>query len=184
MTTPERRAELMREEGIEQVLILPFTARDGEAYRRRSSCGQLLVERLGARAVLVGDNFRFGHRQAGNVGVLKELGRRLGFETEIVRRGLLPGPSGEQQRNPLADRGGKGEHGGAAAAAALWAGRGGGERARRGSKQTVPTLNLATAAELIPARGVYVTQTRDLDDGRAVEFHHEHRVPADFRRER
>jgi riboflavin kinase/FMN adenylyltransferase len=35
-----------------------------------------------------------------------------------------------------------------------------------GSKQTVPTLNLATAAEVIPARGVYVTRTRDLETGR------------------
>ena len=45
---------------------------------------QLLVGRLDARAVLVGDNFRFGHRHAGNVRVLAEFGRRLGFETEIV----------------------------------------------------------------------------------------------------
>ncbi|SPE31885.1 FMN adenylyltransferase / riboflavin kinase (fragment) [Candidatus Sulfopaludibacter sp. SbA3] len=35
-----------------------------------------------------------------------------------------------------------------------------------GSRETVPTLNLATAAALIPARGVYVTRTRDLEDGR------------------
>jgi riboflavin kinase/FMN adenylyltransferase len=35
-----------------------------------------------------------------------------------------------------------------------------------GSKQTVPTLNLATAAEVIPALGVYVTRTRDLETGR------------------
>ena len=35
-----------------------------------------------------------------------------------------------------------------------------------GSKQTVPTLNLATTSELIPARGVYITRTRDLDGGR------------------
>ena len=36
-----------------------------------------------------------------------------------------------------------------------------------GSKQTVPTLNLATAGEVIPARGVYVTRTHDLDSVRA-----------------
>ena len=35
-----------------------------------------------------------------------------------------------------------------------------------GSKQTVPTLNLATQAEVIPASGVYITRTRDLDNGR------------------
>ena len=66
MTSPDRRVELMREEGVEQVLILPFTPEvarlSPEEFVRR-----MLVERLGARAVLVGDNFRFGHRHAGNV---------------------------------------------------------------------------------------------------------------------
>jgi riboflavin kinase/FMN adenylyltransferase len=38
-----------------------------------------------------------------------------------------------------------------------------------GSKQTVPTLNLETTAEVIPAAGVYITRTRDLEDGR--EWH-------------
>jgi riboflavin kinase / FMN adenylyltransferase len=35
-----------------------------------------------------------------------------------------------------------------------------------GSKQTVPTLNLHTLAQVLPARGVYITRTRDLDNGR------------------
>ena len=35
-----------------------------------------------------------------------------------------------------------------------------------GSKQTVPTLNLDTAAEVLPADGVYITRTTDLNDGR------------------
>jgi riboflavin kinase/FMN adenylyltransferase len=35
-----------------------------------------------------------------------------------------------------------------------------------GSKQTVPTLNLDTRAEVVPRDGVYITRTRDLDSGR------------------
>jgi len=38
-----------------------------------------------------------------------------------------------------------------------------------GSRQTVPTLNLAPPAGLIPATGIYVTRTRDLDDERVWE---------------
>src|SRR5579872_961540 len=83
MTSPERRCELMQEEGIEQVLILPFT-KELALLSPEDFVERLLVKRLGAKAVLVGDNFRFGHRQAGNVRVLAELGRRLGFDTEIV----------------------------------------------------------------------------------------------------
>lgn len=165
MTSPERRCELMAEEGIEQVLILPFT-RELAQLSPEEFVSRLLVGRLGARAVLVGDNFRFGHRHAGDVRILADLGRRLGFETEIVPavrcRGRVVSSSGIRELLQagcvsLAARllqhpyGLEGE---------VVSGRG------VGSKQTVPTLNLATLAELIPARGVYVTRTRDLDGGR------------------
>src|SRR5579859_7616925 len=83
MTSPARRVELMSEEGIEQVLILPFT-RELALLSPEDFVRLLLVDRLGARAVLVGDNFRFGHKAAGNVRLLTEAGQRLGFRTEIV----------------------------------------------------------------------------------------------------
>ncbi|HYE99651.1 MAG TPA: riboflavin biosynthesis protein RibF, partial [Planctomycetota bacterium] len=165
MTTPDRRAALMREEGIEQVLILPFTPElaqlPPEPFVR-----DILVGRLGACAVLVGDNFRFGHRHAGGVALLADLGRRLGFITEVVpavtcrgrivsssaiRELLLAGNVSMAGRLLLRPYVLEGD---------VVGGRG------VGSKQTVPTLNLAIAAELIPARGVYITRTRDLDDAR------------------
>ena len=165
LTSPERRAALMREEGIEQVLILPFT-RELAMLTPEEFVERLLVKALGARAVLVGDNFHFGHRQTGNVTVLAELGRKFGFETEIVPavtwRGRVVSSSGIREliragNVSLAARllqhayGLEGE---------VVSGRG------VGSKQTVPTLNLATSAEVIPADGVYITRTRDQADGR------------------
>lgn len=165
MTSPERRTGLMAEEGVEQVLILPFNRQVAdllpEQFVRR-----LLVDRLGVRAVLVGDNFRFGHRQAGNVALLKRLGEQMGFETEIVPvvncRGQVVSSSGV--RRLIA--------GGQVALAARFLQRpysleGEVESGRGvGSRQTVPTLNLAATAELIPAPGVYLTRTRDWDGGR------------------
>ena len=56
MTTPEQRAALMREEGIEQVLILPFTA-DVARLTAEEFVEKILVAGLGARAVVVGDEF-------------------------------------------------------------------------------------------------------------------------------
>lgn len=165
ISTPGRRAELMQEEGIQQVLILPFTG-ELALLSPEEFVTNLVVDRLGARAVLVGDNFRFGYRQAGNIRVLAELGHRLGFETVVVPavtcRGRVVSSSGIRGLI-LAGR--------VSLAARLLArpyvldgevvsGRG------VGSKQTVPTLNLATAAELIPARGVYVTRTHDLESAR------------------
>jgi riboflavin kinase/FMN adenylyltransferase len=165
LTSPGARAELMREEGIEQVLILPFT-RELALLTSEEFARQLLVGRLDARAVLVGDNFRFGHRHAGNVRVLAELGRKLGFETEIVHsvtcRGRVVSSSGIRElvrtgRISLAARFLLHPY---ALEGQVVSGRG------IGSKQTVPTLNLATAAEVIPATGVYVTRTRDMETGR------------------
>ncbi|MBZ5727466.1 MAG: bifunctional riboflavin kinase/FAD synthetase [Acidobacteriia bacterium] len=164
MTSPDRRAELMREEGIRQVLILPFTG--ALAALSPEEFARLLVERLGARAVVVGDNFRFGHRHAGNTRVLAELGRRLGFATEVVPavacRGRIVSSSGIRElilagRISLAARFLERPY---ALEGEVVSGRG------VGSKQTVPTLNLSTTAELIPAPGVYVTRTRDRDCAR------------------
>ncbi|MGA2153241.1 MAG: bifunctional riboflavin kinase/FAD synthetase [Bryobacteraceae bacterium] len=166
MTSPARRAALMAAEGIEQVLILPFTTEVARLTPEQFA-RQIVAGRLGARAVLVGDNFRFGHDHAGNVETLRALGSEFGFETEIVpavaRRGRAV--SSSAIRGLIES--------GRVALAARWlerpyslegdvvAGRG------IGSRQTVPTLNLSTAAELIPKTGVYVTRTRDLDTARA-----------------
>ena len=165
LTTPERRVELMQSEGVEQVFILAFTLEVAQLSPEQF-VKQLLVDQLGARAVLVGENFRFGHRQAGNAQVLGELGRKYGFETQIVAavtcRGQVVSSSGirdliEKGRVSLAARFLLGPY---ALDGQVAAGRG------VGSKETVPTLNLATPAEVIPGRGVYVTRTRDLDNGR------------------
>jgi riboflavin kinase/FMN adenylyltransferase len=165
MTTPLRRAELMREEGIEQVLILPFT-REIAGLSPEQFVRDLLVERLGARAVLVGDNFRFGHKAAGNVEVLAELGRRFGFLTEVVPsiswRGRTVSSSAIRDlvRTGRVNMAARLLQRAFALEGAVVAGRG------VGSKQTVPTLNLAPETDIIPASGVYVTHTRDLGANR------------------
>jgi riboflavin kinase / FMN adenylyltransferase len=165
MTSPERRVPLMEEEGVEQVLILPFD-RQMAILSPEQFVRQLLVERLGVRAVLVGDNFRFGHRQAGTVATLRQLGEELGFETEIVPavncRGQVVSSSGI--RRLIAT--------GRVAMAARFLERaysveGEVETGRGvGSRETVPTLNLSTSAALIPAPGVYLTRTHDRESGR------------------
>lgn len=168
LSTLEQRIGWMRESGIEQVFVLPFD----KPFSHRSPrdfVEHVLVERLGARAVLVGDNFRFGHRHAGDVRLLERLGRELGFFTEIIPGVMFRGRfvSSSEVRLLL-------EIGDVSRACRLLgrpyslegtvaAGAG------RGSRQTVPTLNLQTAAEIIPATGVYITRTVDLDLARRSE---------------
>jgi riboflavin kinase/FMN adenylyltransferase len=166
MNSPEQRCVLMREEGIEQVLIMPFD-RDVAHLSPEQFVEQVLVRKLGVRAVVLGHDFRFGYKQSGNVRVLEELGRKYGFTTEEVNpvtvRGRLVSSTALRQLI---------EAGRVAQAARLL------ERPYAlegevvsghgvGSEQTVPTLNLATQTEVLPAIGVYVTRTHDLKDARA-----------------
>jgi len=160
LTTPEERVRLMREEGIEQVLILPFT-RELAGFSPERFVRDIVVERLEARAVLVGDNFRFGHEHAGDTRLLAELGQRFAFQVEAIPAIRMRGrvvSSSEVRRLIEAGR---------VALAGRLLGRPyalQGEVVSGqgiGSKQTVPTLNLAPAAEVLPARGVYVTRTTD-----------------------
>jgi riboflavin kinase/FMN adenylyltransferase len=166
MSSPEQRCALMREEGIEEVLIMPFDQHVAHLTPEQF-VERVLVRKLGVRAVVLGHDFCFGYKQSGNVRVLQELGRKYGFTTEEVNavtvRGRLVSSTALRQLI---------EAGRVAQAARLLerpyalegevvAGRG------VGSRQTVPTLNLATNTEVLPATGVYVTGTRDLEDGRA-----------------
>ncbi|MET7272821.1 MULTISPECIES: bifunctional riboflavin kinase/FAD synthetase [Streptomyces] len=78
-----RRAELCAELGVDAVLILPFTTE----FSKLSAADfvvKVLVDKLHARAVVEGPNFRFGHKAAGNVDFLTEQGRIYDFEVEVV----------------------------------------------------------------------------------------------------
>ena len=70
--------------------------------RRKNSWRGIVRDELQARMVMVGDNFRFGNKQAGDPAVLDELGRRYGFETRIVEavklRGLMVSTSEIRRR--------------------------------------------------------------------------------------
>jgi len=160
LTTLEQRTRMILEQGIDQVLILPFT-RQIAALEPEDFVREILVDKLKARAVLVGANFHFGKRAAGDAGVLEELGDRFSFEAEIVQPVVWRGRviSSTEIRRSV-------EAGDVSAACRMLGGpyvlRGvvvPGEG--RGSKQTVPTLNLDTAAEVLPKNGVYITRTRD-----------------------
>ena len=168
LTTLEQRCDWIAAQGIERVLVLPFT-REISQLTPEEFVRLILVDRLHARAVLVGENFRFGNRAAGNTETLRELGARHGFQTEVVgaiRRRNRVVSSSEVRRliesgnvalacrlleRPFALEG------------AVVPGQG------IGSRQTVPTLNLETGSEVLPAVGVYVTRTFDSGDGRVWE---------------
>jgi riboflavin kinase / FMN adenylyltransferase len=160
LTSAEDRWPFMEAEGIEQVFVIPFN-REFASLSPEEFARTVLVDGLGAAGVFVGENFRFGAKHAGDVELLKRLGTELGFQVEVVpsvyvRRRMV---SSTEIRTLI-------EQGAVSLACRLlerpyWvegtivSGEG------IGSKQTVPTLNLDTPAEVLPADGVYITRTRD-----------------------
>jgi riboflavin kinase / FMN adenylyltransferase len=165
LSTPEERIGYMQAAGIEQVFIVPFD----ETFSLQSPkefVERMLVQTIKAKAVLVGDNFRFGRGQSGNVNLLRSLGDAYGFCTEAVHGVTIRGRlvSSSEIRRLL-------KAGNVSTAARLlerpYSVQGHVVRGHGiGSRQTVPTLNLSTAAEVIPATGVYITRTLELSGGR------------------
>ena len=80
LTSLDAKAELVAELGVEELVVIPFD--DGFAHQTpQEFIDHILVERLKATRVSVGENFRFGHRAAGDAALLAADGR---FETRVV----------------------------------------------------------------------------------------------------
>jgi riboflavin kinase/FMN adenylyltransferase len=83
LTSMVRRAELVEGLGVDVFCPLPFTL-EFSRMAPDEFVHHALVERLHASAVVVGANFRFGHKAAGDVGLLEQLGRTFGFTAHGV----------------------------------------------------------------------------------------------------
>ncbi|WP_067607298.1 bifunctional riboflavin kinase/FAD synthetase [Nocardiopsis listeri] len=84
LTPVDRRVELLREQGADAVCVLPFT-KELSSLSPEEFVRRILVDSLGAVAVVVGEDFRFGHRAAGDVAALTRLGEECGFGTDGVK---------------------------------------------------------------------------------------------------
>ena len=159
LTSLERKAALMEEVGLDELVVVKF---DLEFARLTPAafCRLVLSERLGARVVLVGENFRFGHRGAGGVVDLREFGAAHDFEVRAVPLAL----DGHEAISSTRIR--RLISGGHVVEAARLLGRphrlegivvaGAG----RGRTLQAPTANLeVTAGMALPATGVYVTRS-------------------------
>jgi riboflavin kinase/FMN adenylyltransferase len=165
LTTIEQRLEILESLGVDVVGILPF-----EEVRQMYAAEfihQVLLGALGAKLIVVGNNFRFGRDREGDVTALRQEGLRHDFEVDAVEllhgeraavsssaiRSLLA--AGEVERveealgRPFELRGG------------VVVGDG------RGRTIGFPTANLAFPEEMaVPARGVYAVRA-DLN-GRSI----------------
>ncbi|MBW8807114.1 MAG: bifunctional riboflavin kinase/FMN adenylyltransferase [Catenulispora sp. 13_1_20CM_3_70_7] len=102
LTTQRHRAELLAAEGVDAVLVLPFSL-DMSRWSPEEFVRTVLVEALHARAVVVGANFRFGHRAAGDAAALEYAGGRYGFEVVPISLKGPGGPEGLSRSEPSAE---------------------------------------------------------------------------------
>lgn len=167
LTTLEARAELLAEAGADAVLALPFD-RDVASWTPEEFVDRVLVDGLGAAAVVVGANFRFGHRAAGDVATLVALGADRDLDAEGIE--LDGGPqvwSSTYVRTCLA----AGDVAGAAEALGRpYAVRGEVVRGdQRGRDLGYPTANVPVGPRAAaPADGVYAGWLRRLDTGESL----------------
>ncbi len=152
------KLKLFEQTGVDGVLVLPFT-RDLSMMSPHDFVQQILIETLHVREIHEGYNFHFGHKAAGNVDVLREFGKELGFEVFVYPEMKLrrENVSSSQIRRLLRE-------GDVSKARHLLGrpfsihsnpGRGRGY----GHKYTVPTINLVPYEELVPRDGVYITRS-------------------------
>lgn len=157
LTTLEQRAELMGALGVERVYARRFDAAFS-SWEPERFARELVSEQLRARVVVVGQNFRFGSKRAGDLALLRSQGAELGFEVRVhgiasdekgpfsstrAREAVLAGDLDEAERvlgRPHA-LSGVVVHG-----------------EERGRTIQVPTANIAPVAEVLPPDGVYAVR--------------------------
>ncbi len=159
ITPTAEKLHLLEETGLDAVILLPFT-RDLSLMTPHQFAHDILKRKLRAREVLEGYNFRFGHKASGDVNMLSELGRDMGFEVKIYPEMTLrrePVSSSHIRKLLREGRVSRARHLlGKPFSILSTPGRGRGY----GSKYTVPTINLSRYEELVPGDGVYITRVR------------------------
>jgi riboflavin kinase/FMN adenylyltransferase len=158
LMTLEQRLAAFDAMGINAALVLQFDAELAK-ISAEDFAKTFLVDALRVKAVLVGENFRFGNRQGGDVKLLHEIGKRHDFEVQIVPPVFVGGVlvSSTAVREALRD--------GRVADAEPLLGRPFSLKGEirpgtgKGRELVVPTLNLATDQETLPKNGVYATAT-------------------------
>jgi riboflavin kinase / FMN adenylyltransferase len=161
LTDLEQKLELLAETGVERCLVISFDeARSKEPAEEFVQ--EVLVDCLGAKVVIVGEDFHFGHQRKGNVDLLREMGADLGFEVEGLSlvdadgnaAGVGPKASSTAIRHALVE--------GDLASANALLGRSYEVRGvvahgdHRGRELGFPTANVSVPGDiLLPADGIY-----------------------------
>ncbi len=159
ITPLDEKLRLLEDAGLDQVLVLPFTD-ELRHWTARHFAERVLRDALRAVEVHEGETFRFGYQAEADIAGLSELGRELGFGVKAYVPCIARGAAISSSRIRALIAGGRLHEARALLGRSFSIhstpapGRG------YGTRYAVPTINLATYAELLPAHGVYITTLR------------------------
>jgi riboflavin kinase / FMN adenylyltransferase len=157
LNTLDQRLAAIAAAGTDAALVVRFDT-ELASVAPEDFVRRFLLDVMAAESVFVGGNFRFGHRGAGDVKLLDELGKRLGYEVNVVppviENGVIVSSTAIRSaiREGRVDEAWKMLGRPYALAGEIRTGSG------QGRKLVVPTLNLATEQEVLPKNGVYATE--------------------------
>jgi riboflavin kinase/FMN adenylyltransferase len=158
IATLSQRLTEFEQIGLDAALVLRFD-RELSLLSPEDFLQRILIERLHVAAILVGANFCFGHRGAGDVRLLSQYGKVHGFDVETIAPVEVDGivVSSTAVRNAVAE----GRVGDAAPLLGHPFSLTGEIQAGAGRGRTIlfPTLNLVPEQELLPKLGVYATES-------------------------
>lgn len=156
--TNKQKRDLLRANGVDYYFVLQFTP-EFSRMEPESFIEDILVGTLGASAILVGEGFAFGRKRRGNVAMLREMGKNLGFEVVPVQHVEVDGETVSSSRIRTLLKNGR----------IRQANRLLGRRyymegivirgERLGRKLGYPTANMLSENELVPMLGVYTSHT-------------------------
>jgi riboflavin kinase/FMN adenylyltransferase len=163
LTTIDERARLLGAAGADVLLVLTFDNEMAQ-WSPEEFVRRILVDTLHTEVVVVGENFRFGHRASGTVDVLRDLGETFGFRCEAIG---LDGSGQPWSSTLVRERLAEGDVAGAATALGrAYTVEGPVVRGeRRGQQLGYPTANVPTdGLTAVPADGVYAGWLQRLDE--------------------
>ncbi|MDD2604569.1 MAG: bifunctional riboflavin kinase/FAD synthetase [Desulfobacterales bacterium] len=83
ITVNAQKLELIAGTGIDVIICVPFT-RTFAAIDARTFVSDILVRRIGMRAIIIGNDYTFGRHREGNIDLLRQMGRELGFQVQVA----------------------------------------------------------------------------------------------------
>ena len=158
MTPFREKARLIESSGIDVLLCIHFD-REFAHTKPDDFIKEVIVDRIGAREVIVGHNYAFGKGKKGGTALLRQRGKKYGFMFRVIRHARLYGEVASSSRiRSLLSRGRVCESSWLLGRPYMIEGkviRGAG---RGGSLLNVPTANIETTCELVPKEGVYAVK--------------------------